>query len=109
MSAFVHSAHGSDGSKLIGVNRWCMIRTSTALCHVRFPCERKAIAPPQTSRHVSLSCLISEHDREITIAGTAPLRQQPPAQHRMSTCTRTLRRLVLEEDVDGGGWATAHV
>ena len=31
------------------------------------------------------------------------------AQHRVSTCTRLAAVLVLEEDVDGGGWAAVNV
>ena len=43
------------------------------------------------------------------MAGTAPLHQQPPAQHRMRTCTRRAAVLVLEENVDSGGGAAVHV
>src|SRR5882724_10163374 len=41
--------------------------------------------------------------------GQHPLRQQPHAQHRLSTCTRLSAVLVLEEDVDGGGRASVNM
>src|SRR5215831_18075836 len=41
--------------------------------------------------------------------GQPPLRPQPYAQHRTSTCMRLSAVLVLEEDVDGGGGAAVHV
>src|ERR1044072_2035678 len=41
--------------------------------------------------------------------GQPPFRQQPHAQHRVCTGTRLSAVLILEEDVDGGGWTAVDV